>query len=95
MTTLELLLAGGGAIVGAVGSAFVSIYNAKQKDRRVDFSTLLKALNTENDDLRQQMKEMQSQITELQNTVLELKKQLMEKDVEIERLTNQIKDLSQ
>ena len=93
--TYETLLAASGAITGAIATGLVAFYNAKQKDRRVDFSTLLKALNTENDDLRQQMKEMQSQITELQNTVLELKKQLMEKDVEIERLTNQIKDLSQ
>ena len=83
-------MAGGGAIVGAVGTAFVSIYDAKQKDKRVDFDTLLVALRTENQNLKEEVAKLHIEIAKLQRTVIDLERRLMERDIHIEQLEQKI-----
>lgn len=86
----EILLAGGSAIAGAVSTGLVAFYNAKQKDKRVDFDTLLVALRTENQNLKEEVAKLHIEIAKLQRTVIDLERRLMERDIHIDQLEQKI-----
>lgn len=88
--TYEILLAGGSAIAGAVATGLVAFYNAKQKDKRVDFDTLLVALRTENENLKQEVSKLHIEISKLQRTVIDLERRLMERDIKIQQLEKKL-----
>lgn len=88
--TNEVLLAAGSGIAGALATGLVAFYNAKQKDKRVDFDTLLVALRTENQNLKEEVSKLHIEITKLQRTVIDLERRLMERDIHIEQLERKI-----